>query len=388
VRIKMERTNYPGIYKRGSRYVVVWRYRGRQHKESFRTLADAREAQGKRRQSGEKRPHTRQTFEQYATAWLNSYRGRTARGLSENTRAAYRRSIERYAIPFLGHYRLSDIDPPDVREFVRHLESKRLKSGSVRKNLAPVKALFATAYEDGAIRSNPTQGLRVSTPEAEQDRQAKAMTREELGLVLAAVSDDWRPFFTFLAQTGVRISEAIGLLWSDMDLGTAPCVRIERQNYRGEVKRLKSAHSRRTIPLSAGMATALRERRAKTYRGDAFPVWTTPDRRTKSGALIPGKTLGARNARRDALDPVTKALGLEWVGFHTFRHTCASLLFAGGKDVKQVQEWLGHADPGFTLRTYVHLMDEGLGSADFLDVAFANGARAPGIGRQKAGRSQ
>jgi hypothetical protein len=37
--------------------------------------------------------------------------------------------------------------------------------------------------------------------------------------------------------------------------------------------------------------------------------------------------------------------------------------------VKQVQEWLGHADPGFTLRTYVHLLDEGLGDANFLDEA-------------------
>ena len=37
--------------------------------------------------------------------------------------------------------------------------------------------------------------------------------------------------------------------------------------------------------------------------------------------------------------------------------------------MKQVQEWLGHHDPAFTLTTYVHLMDEGLGSADFLDEA-------------------
>jgi integrase len=57
------------------------------------------------------------------------------------------------------------------------------------------------------------------------------------------------------------------------------------------------------------------------------------------------------------------------VSFHTFRHTCASLLFEAGKDVKQVQEWLGHADPAITLRTYVHLMDDGLGDADFLDLA-------------------
>jgi hypothetical protein len=58
-----------------------------------------------------------------------------------------------------------------------------------------------------------------------------------------------------------------------------------------------------------------------------------------------------------------------WAGFHTFRHTCASLLFAAGKNVKQVQEWLGHHDAAFTLRTYVHLMDGGLGDAGFLDDA-------------------
>jgi integrase len=58
-----------------------------------------------------------------------------------------------------------------------------------------------------------------------------------------------------------------------------------------------------------------------------------------------------------------------WVSFHTFRHTCASLLFEEGRNVKQVAEWLGHADPSFTLRTYVHLMDAGVGDADFLDRA-------------------
>ena len=56
------------------------------------------------------------------------------------------------------------------------------------------------------------------------------------------------------------------------------------------------------------------------------------------------------------------------VSFHTFRHTCASLLFEAGRNVKQVQAWLGHADPGFTLK-YIHLMDAGVGSAAFLDLA-------------------
>ena len=47
--------------------------------------------------------------------------------------------------------------------------------------------------------------------------------------------------------------------------------------------------------------------------------------------------------------------------FHTFRHACASLLFDDGRNIKQVQEWLVHDDPGFTLRAYVHLLDAGVG---------------------------
>jgi Phage integrase family len=87
--------------------------------------------------------------------------------------------------------------------------------------------------------------------------------------------------------------------------------------------------------------------------------------------------------RRRVLKPAAVRVGLlapeaawrkpgepeSWVAFHTFRHTSASLLFEGGKNVRQVAAWLGHSDPSFTLKTYVHLVDEGVGAADFLDAA-------------------
>ena len=54
--------------------------------------------------------------------------------------------------------------------------------------------------------------------------------------------------------------------------------------------------------------------------------------------------------------------GVEWAGFHTFRHTVASLLFASGRNIVQVQRFLGHHSPAFTLETYVHLLeDSGIG---------------------------
>jgi hypothetical protein len=66
------------------------------------------------------------------------------------------------------------------------------------------------------------------------------------------------------------------------------------------------------------------------------------------------------------------------------------MLFEEGRNVKQVAEWLGHADPAFTLRTYVHLLDDGVGDADFFDtisrptVELPNGAKMPPASQQPA----
>jgi integrase len=81
------------------------------------------------------------------------------------------------------------------------------------------------------------------------------------------------------------------------------------------------------------------------------------------------------NLLSKVLAPAARRAGVPWVTIHTFRHTCASLLFAppeyggGGKNAKQVQEWLGHHSPAYTLKEYVHLIEAGVGDASFLDVA-------------------
>jgi integrase len=64
------------------------------------------------------------------------------------------------------------------------------------------------------------------------------------------------------------------------------------------------------------------------------------------------------------LERASAALGedVTWATWHTFRHTAASRLFAEGRNVKQVQEWLGHHKASFTLDTYVHLMGGGIGA--------------------------
>lgn len=103
--------NNPGIYKRVSRYVVVWRHKGRQHKSFHVTLGEAREAKGER-QGGDRRPVTRQSFEDHTLGWLDSYSGRTSRGLSNRTREAYRSTMLDRAVPFFRRHSLADVGAP------------------------------------------------------------------------------------------------------------------------------------------------------------------------------------------------------------------------------------------------------------------------------------
>lgn len=74
-----------------------------------------------------------------------------------------------------------------------------------------------------------------------------------------------------------------------------------------------------------------------------------------------GAPLDYSNTRRRVLVPAAQEAGVPWAGFHTFRHTCATRLFAAGRNAVQVQRWLGHHSPAFTLNVYVDLLDGDLG---------------------------
>ncbi|HYI35652.1 MAG TPA: site-specific integrase [Thermoleophilaceae bacterium] len=339
-------------------------------------MAEAREAKG-RKAAGERTPTSRIGFEEYYDGWITSYAGRTARGFSDTTRTEYRRSLADHAVPRWRTWKLAEVEPSDVRELFADMAATGTTSAGIRKLRAALSVLFASAVEEDKLRTNPVAGVRIpqtSEPDDDGEDVRKALTETELALLLSELPDEWRTFFRLLAQTGMRISEAVGLTWAHVDLGERPKVKVREQVYRGKRRRLKSKNSQRDIPLSPDMAKALMARRRDSFAGANSPVFA-------SGS---GAPLNPSNVRGRVLLPATEAVGLgeyvdvekgdkvvrewrTWVNFHVFRHTCASMLFAEGRNVKQVSRWLGHAKASFTLEVYVHLMDDGVGDASFFD---------------------
>lgn len=370
----LERTSEPGIYKRGNRYVVMYRDAyGKQHKRSGgTTLKQAKDVKGRLRADvadGVDTEVTRETFAAYAARWVEHYGGRTNRGVREETRRDYRRVLEQDAIPFLGHLRLSQVRQKHLNDLAKRVADRGVAPATVRLALAPVKALLADALAAGDLRVNPAAGWRPRYGQAvvEQDEQqvaddVKALTEDQLAALLGEVSAEWRPFYAFLAQTGLRISEAIELRWRDFTFGLSPRVTVSRRLYRGKIAPPKSKYGRRTIRLSRPIADALAQQAAASNDPDALAFTSSTGLRIDQSNLMTRvlKPAAVRAGIGQWIIDGEKKRAETWVGHHTFRHTCATLLFLNGWNAKQVQVWLGHHSPAFTLATYVHLLPDDL----------------------------
>jgi integrase len=368
----LERTKHPGIYKRGNRYVVVYRDpQGRQRKRFAKTMAEARDLKATLRADvarGEYRQLSRTSFAEYAAEWIASYAGRTSRGLRENTRADYRRQlgldddgepIGDGAVAYFGRMRLAEIEPRDVKRYAATVAARGVSANTVRLALAPVKALLATAVEDGLIRSNPAAGLRIAVPARpvvdESEERVKALTEDELRALIAATPDEWRLLVTFLAVTGLRASEALALRWSDLDLGRGR-VKVRRSLVRGTFGEPKTKHARRDVPLSESIARSLWNARKASGAQDDAPIFGGAD----------GQPLDRWTVFR-VVRAAGKRASVPWVGLHTLRHSAATMLFRSGWNAVQVQKFLGHHSPAFTLATYVHLLPDDLPTPTFVD---------------------
>jgi integrase len=372
---------HPGFFRRGGK--VFFRFRDQRGRRRWASAATIKAAQRKRAEletdvrRGEYREQTRQGFASYARSWVETYPGRTARGISDRTRSDYRLAFEREAIPFFGEMPLGQIEPRHMREYARALEKRGLAPNTVRLAVAPVRALLATAVEDGDLRSNPASGLRLAQrrPDlnGEEVEQVKAMSEEELGRLLAAIeatAPAWSLFFRFLAWSGLRIGEAVEVRWQDVDLGQR-IVHVRRRYHAGNIGPPKSRYGKRRLRLTPDLAQALWRLRAETKATDADLVLTAP-----SGARVDPSNLMSRVLKAAAVeaglgewvrDERGELRPSSWVGFHTFRHTCATILFRQGWNAVQVQRWLGHHKPSFTLDTYVHLLDEDVPEPSFFD---------------------
>ena len=138
----------------------------------------------------------------------------------------------------------------------------------------------------------------------------------------------------FLAVTGVRVEEAVGIKWSDFD---GDVLHIQRRIYERREDTPKTQSSDRFIPIPAMLLERLRA------LGTGEWVFRTSV----------GTPLDPKNAMNRHLRPAARRLGIFLGGWHSFRHSFSTQLLRK-YPVKVVSEILGHGDIETTLAIYHH----------------------------------
>jgi integrase len=389
------KTRTPGIFKRGSRYVFSYRERvngaTKQRWESCRTLEEARQRKSARETDiarGEFEPRSRMTLHEFLTEWIERYQGTGRRGFREETRSEYRGLLDHYILRYFPErLKLTELTPSTVANFVAWLcdgreqarldhaikverareadkrppaplaadATRELSDNTVRNILSPLRAALATARREGLIRQSPVADVALphrAQIEDDEDRP-RPFANGDMEMVVALINPKHRLMFDLLAATGVRRSELLALEGKHLALdGDKPHIKIRQRvrRLRGSGLVLgppKSRYAKRDVPIPLELADRLR---ALKTANDQLVFRSSVD-----------TILDPDNLAERVLSPACTEAGVEWAGFHTFRHTAASRLFAAGRNPVQVQRWLGHHSPSFTLDTYVHLLDADLG---------------------------
>ena len=294
-----------------------------------------------------------QTTGKYLEQWLED----TARpSVRPKTYDSYRLNVQRL-LPLIGSIRLGNLSPAHVQSAYAALHRRGLSPRSIHHAHTVLHGALGKAVRWGMITRNPTDGAtRPRIPR----REMNTLNRDEVQRLFEATEEDQchHALWVVLATTGLRLGEALGLRWEDIDLerGRLTVRRaLQRQRQKGLVfVEPKSSHSRRTVDLAARTVATLTRHRILQNKA-----------RLKSGAAADapysvfchenGLPLDASGVTR-RFDKILKAAGLPDIRVHDLRHTAASLLLLGQVHPKVVQEMLGHSTITLTLDTYSHLV--------------------------------
>lgn len=356
------------------RYLVrFWTPDGRQRKRRFDRATDARsfanqvESDKARGEFVDPRAG-KMTFGDFAQTWLAD------QTFDESTREAVTSRLRVHLLPTFGRIQLRAIRPSTVQAWLRGRQQK-CAPRTVRVLLANLSSILGAAVEDGRIGRNPCASSAVRAPKVEQKRVVP-WTHERVEAVIAAHPERYRAIPVVAAGAGLRQGEVFGLRVEDIDfLG-------RRLHVRQQVKLLNGKPTfappkggkEREVPLAEVVAVALAERIRAYPPGDDGLIFTTREH----------KPMKRPYYNTHIWKPALVAAGVEPTranGMHALRHFFASVLLDAGESIRALADYLGHTDPGFTLRVYTHLMPASEDRArQAVDTAFSS-SRVQGVSK-------
>lgn len=298
------------------------------------------------------------TLAVYLERWLD---GRAALRARPSTVAAYRVSCARITA-VAGDHILRDLTPQAVQAVIAALVAKGYAPSTIVTTRRVFSIALRDAVRDRLLADNPVPDS--TAPRAPRIQRRVLAAPEAMRLLRRAeeAGDSFWPLWVVLLNTGLRISEALGLRWGDVDLPTRTLT------VAGQLTRTRGANPRfqwgprkpkaggaLVLPLTAAAADALRVRRDEqdADRRRAGAHW-----QDEFGGLVFTSPLGRPHHAPHVYQRFQRALARAElpasVRVHDLRHSTAMLLTQSEVPLELVSRLLGHSSIGITHAVYTH----------------------------------
>lgn len=286
---------------------------------------------------------------------IELWQGANYPAFKPNTIARYNMELRRYLLPAFGAVKLAKLNRPYIQQVVNGWAkdyNSRQGGYKLYNELHTLnKKILAFGVSLGAIQSNPCHDIIIPkkrpspTVKKHFDETELKNLLDHLDQLPPTYENQYKTtLYKFLLATGCRISEALALTWSDIDLD-------------GQTVTIRESKTKNGIrSISIDKKTTIMLKLYKVRQGHKLrEIGNIGIKTVFSNCLTDRPNL---NGLRKKLKKDLEALGIFGRSFHAFRHTHASLLLNAGIPYKELSYRLGHANISITLDTYSHLSKE------------------------------
>lgn len=257
--------------------------------------------------------------------------------------------------------KLKDLKPYHIEGFYRTLYEKGLSGNSVLHYHILIRECLQYAFKNDFVNFNVAD--KVDRPKTEGYKASFYSIGEIEKLFNCIKYNECKLPIMLTAMYGFRRSEVLGLKWEAIDFENKLVyvkhkiveTRLDGKRYIQMSDKMKTKTSNRTLPLLPQAEELLLKQKAlievnkqilgKSYNKKYLDYVCVDN----LGRLI------LPNRLTHNFIKIIKRNQLRHIRFHDLRHSCASIMLKNGVPMKQIQEWLGHADFGTTANIYSHL---------------------------------